>query len=123
MRLRNNYSDVSDATGEPTMTRRRGEGRGWGPFSGGQLTAIILGVLVAIAFPVGAWAVSGTTVFVTDAVSGTHAKVNSLGQLSVAAIGSVTATATADHDLLHVGRAPREQHRGARDEDRDRSRH
>src|ERR1700680_4478987 len=99
MRLRNNSSDVSDATGEPSTARRRREGRGWGPFSGGQLTAIILGVLAAIAFPVCAWAVSGTTVFVTDAVSGTHAKVNSLGQLSVAATGSVTATPTPPSQL------------------------
>jgi hypothetical protein len=38
--------------------------------------------------------ISGSNVFVTNATTGTHAVVNSLGQLSVAATGSVTATPT-----------------------------
>lgn len=57
--------------------------RGLGPFSGGQLTAIIMTVAVLLLLPVGAWAVSTTNVAITDAVSGTHAHV-SAGSLSVA---------------------------------------
>jgi hypothetical protein len=59
--------------------------RGWGPFSGGQLTAIILGIVIAIAFPVGAFAVvSGSNTFVTDATSGVTAKVDEAGQVLAA---------------------------------------
>jgi hypothetical protein len=58
-------------------------GRGWGPFSGGQLTMIIVTFAVLLLFPIGAWAVSGSNVFVTDATSGSHASVNS-GALTVA---------------------------------------
>jgi hypothetical protein len=82
MRLRKNQSDSSEAT-EEDRTRRRREGRGWGPFSGGQLAAIIIAVVVMVMLPVGAWAVSGTSVFVTDAVNGTHATVIPTGQLNV----------------------------------------
>ena len=64
-----------------------GSGRSWGPFSGGQLTMMVCVIVVAIAFPVGAWAVSGTSVFVTDNVSGKTATVNASGQLSVNAGG------------------------------------
>ena len=42
----------------------------WGPFTGRQLTTIICVVFVTVMFPVGAWAVAGSNVFVTDAVSG-----------------------------------------------------
>jgi hypothetical protein len=86
------HTGASDKTGEARAPHR--EGRGWGPFSGGQLTAIVLGIVLAVAFPVGAWAISGTTVFVTDNVSGKTAAVNASRQLSVAATGSVTATPT-----------------------------
>ncbi len=55
--------------------------RTWGPFSGRQLTTIICIALVTILFPVGAWAVSGTNSFITDATSGVHTKVTSTGQL------------------------------------------
>ncbi len=86
--------------------------RGLGPFTGGQLTVIIVAVVVAVLVPVGAWAVTGSNSFVTDftsgvhakvdakqnvatavhdATSGTAAKVNALGQLSTIATGSVTA--------------------------------
>jgi hypothetical protein len=58
-------------------------GRGWGPFSGGQLTMIIVTFAVLLLFPIGAWAISGSNVFVTDATSGSHASVNG-GALTVA---------------------------------------
>ena len=114
MRRRQNQSDASEANGEPDKRRRR-EGRGWGPFSGGQLTAIILGITIAVAFPVGAWALTFSNVAITDpggvnqanvdaqhnldtatrdAVSGVAAKVNSLGQQLATVTGSVTATPT-----------------------------
>jgi hypothetical protein len=64
-------------------------GRGWGPFSGGQLTTMVCVIVAAVAFPVGAWAVSGSNVFVTDATSGAHAAVSSSGAVSVT--GTVTA--------------------------------
>ncbi len=97
MGLRKNQTDVIDGTvGEAGAdARRRREGRGWGPFSGGQLSAIIITLAIVIGFPVAAFAVTGSNVFVTDAASGTHAKVNASGQLSVAATGSVTATQAA----------------------------
>ena len=59
--------------------------RGWGPFSGGRLTAIILGIVIAIAFPVGAFAVVATSnAFITGAKSGAHARVGAKGQRAVA---------------------------------------
>jgi hypothetical protein len=79
---------LGDDSSKPRM------GRGLGPFSGGQLTTIIIAIVLAVALPVGAWAVSGTTVFVTDSVSGKTASVNARRQLNVAASGSVTATPT-----------------------------
>jgi hypothetical protein len=95
MQLRKKQTPAADISTElGADKRRRRADRGWGPFSGGQLTVIILGITIAIAFPVGAWAVSGTTVFPTDSVSGKTASVNALRQLSVAATGSVTATQT-----------------------------
>ena len=64
--------------------------RGWGPITGGQLTAILITLAVVIGFPVTAFAVTGSSVFVTDSHSGVHAAVNAAGGLSVA--GTVTAT-------------------------------
>ena len=76
---------VSDTAGGAVAgKRRRREGRGWGPFSGGQLTVIIVAIAVMILLPVGAFAVvSGSNVFVTDAVSGKTQSVNGLGQALV----------------------------------------
>lgn len=68
--------------------------RGWGPFSGGQLTIIIVTLAVLMLFPVGAWALSFTNVAIIDPGGVNRAKVNASGQLSVAATGSVTATPT-----------------------------
>src|SRR5262245_47028180 len=74
----------ADAPNAPDGGGRPRKGRGWGPFSGGQLTAIILGGLLAIAFPVGAYAaVSGSNVFVADATSGARAGVTSAGKVKV----------------------------------------
>ncbi|HEY1740185.1 MAG TPA: hypothetical protein VGI86_15835 [Acidimicrobiia bacterium] len=72
------------------------QGRGLGPFSSGHLTVIVVVFVVAVAFPFGAFAVTGNSVFVTDSTSGVHAKVNASGQLSVTGpvTGSVTATPT-----------------------------
>jgi hypothetical protein len=53
-----------------------------GPFTGRQLTTIICVLAVLVLFPIGAWAISGSQVFVTDPHTGAHAAVNN-GQLSV----------------------------------------
>ena len=77
-------------------TRGDGNGRkGWGPFSGGQLTAIIITFAVLLLFPVGAWALTFSNVAITDPGGTYQAKVNSLGQLSTSATvsGSVTPAA------------------------------
>jgi hypothetical protein len=75
---------------------RAREGRGVGVFSSGHLTIIIVAVVVMIGLPVGAFAaVSGSNSFITDAVSGTHAKVTTAGALQTSATGAVTATAAA----------------------------
>ncbi len=58
-------------------------GRGWGPFTGRQLTTMVCVIVAAVAFPVAASAVSGSSVFVTDSTSGAHAKVSSTGALNV----------------------------------------
>ena len=63
------------------------QSRGLGPFSGGQLTVIIVTFALLLLFPIGAWAVSGSNVFVTDAASGQHASVNTTGALNVAQAG------------------------------------
>jgi len=60
-----------------------------GPFTGSQLTVIILGVTLAIAFPIGAWAVTGSNVFVTDATSGKTAKVDATGHVLSKVSGTV----------------------------------
>jgi hypothetical protein len=66
-------------------------GRGWGPFSGRQLTTIIVTVVVMAMLPVGAYAVaSGTNSFITDPSSNAHARVNGSGQLNVSAAGAKT---------------------------------
>jgi hypothetical protein len=73
---RQNTSNDARLEGDQPVAKRRRESRGWGPFSGGQLTAIIITVVVMVMLPVGAC--------VTDAVSGAHASVLGTGQLSAA---------------------------------------
>ena len=58
-------------------------GRGWGPFTGRQLATIIVALIVMLLLPVGAWAASGSNVFVTDSGSGNRATVNGAGALTV----------------------------------------
>jgi|SRR5579871_505430 len=56
--------------------------RGLGPFTGGQLTIIVVSVIIALGLPVGAFAaVSGSNVFITDHSSNVHAGVSSTGSL------------------------------------------
>jgi hypothetical protein len=71
--------------------------RGWGPFSGGQLTTMFCVIVAAIAFPVAASGVAGSEVFVTDAASGARAAVSSKGAVSVA--GAVTANDASPKNL------------------------
>jgi hypothetical protein len=54
-----------------------------GPFTGKQLTVIICTLMVLLLFPVGAWAVSGSNVFVTDASSGARGRVDAKGGQNV----------------------------------------
>ena len=61
--------------------------RGLGPFTGGELAVVVVTFALLLLFPIGAWAVSGSNTFVTDAVSGQHASVNSAGALNVAEAG------------------------------------
>ena len=107
MRLRKNQTDPINANGDATPdTRRRRTGRGWGPFSGGQLTAIILGITLAIAYPVGAWAVSGSNVFVTDSISGKTARVDRLGNQKVAISDKVSGREALVNSEGKLGVAP-----------------
>ena len=58
-----------------------------GPFTGRQLTTIIVTLIVVVLFPLGAWAVTGSNVFVTDATSGTvSAQTVVVGTLGIAGL-------------------------------------
>jgi hypothetical protein len=91
MRLRKNQINEGQPSGDAGKRQGR-EGRGLGPFSGAQLTIIVVTFAVLLLFPVAAWATTGTTVFLTDHTTGKTATVNSVGALTVA--GSVTAAPT-----------------------------
>jgi hypothetical protein len=67
----------SDVFTEGEAPKRRREGRGLGPFSGGQLTVIIVTLAVLLLFPVGAWALSFSNVAITDPGGVNQAKVDS----------------------------------------------
>jgi hypothetical protein len=56
-------------------------GRGLGPFTGRQLTVIVCVAVVMVMFPIGAFAVTGTSIFVTDHTTGKQARVTGAGQL------------------------------------------
>ena len=76
-------------------------GRGWGPFSGGQLTTIIVAIAVVAGFPFAAGAVTpGTSVFVTDPTSAVQAKVSTAGALNVS--GSVSANNASPMNLYQL---------------------
>jgi hypothetical protein len=78
MRLRRNQSDTGEVSGEAGVDkRRRREGRGLGPFSGGQLTLIIVTFAVLLLFPIGAWALTFSNVAITDPGGVNQAKVDS----------------------------------------------
>jgi hypothetical protein len=53
----------SDASLEGKAAKRRREGRGLGPFSSGHLTIVIVTVVIVVAFPFAAFAVTGNNVF------------------------------------------------------------
>ena len=72
----------SDASTEGKAPKRR-DGRGLGPLSSGHLTIIVVTLVVVVAFPL-----TGNNVFVTDATSGTHAKVDSGGNVQTKVNGS-----------------------------------
>jgi len=55
----------------------------WGPFTGRQLTTIICVAIVTVLFPVTAWGIAGSSVFVTDPHTKAHASINKAGQLAV----------------------------------------
>jgi hypothetical protein len=63
----------------------------WGPFTGRQLTTLLCVLIVMVLFPVGAWAVSGSNVFVTDATTGARASVDASHNLQTKVNGLVTA--------------------------------
>jgi hypothetical protein len=86
------FHSTGAAVGAEQATAPRGQ-RGLGPFSGGQLTAIVITTLLVVGFPVGAFAVSGQNAFVTDTKTGAHAKVSSTGSLQTSIAGTVSATA------------------------------
>ncbi len=80
----------------------RSDRRGWGPFSGAQLTIIIVAIAVMVLLPVGAFAVvSGTNSFVTDPGTGKQAKVTANGEvLTSARTTAVLSQGTMDIDPL-----------------------
>jgi hypothetical protein len=78
-------NDGSADASSDISTRRRRQGRGLGPFTSGHLTIIVVALVIAVAFPFAAFAVTGSNVFVTDATSGARAKVDSLGELQTKA--------------------------------------
>jgi hypothetical protein len=79
--------------------------RGLGPFTGAQLTVIIVVFAVLLLAPIGAWAVSTSSVSVTDAGSGQHATVSASGQLKLTragAKGAFTGAAMISDENSHV---------------------
>jgi hypothetical protein len=74
--------------------------RGVGPFTGWQLTTIVLAALLALAIPAGAFAAAtGSNAFVTDHSTGAHASVNATTGLSTSdtpAIGGIDLTVSGD---------------------------
>jgi hypothetical protein len=74
----------SDAPTDGRSSTRRRDGRGLGPFSGGQLTMIIVTIALVVGFPVAASAVTGSNSFITDFTSGTHAKVDAKQNVATA---------------------------------------
>jgi len=83
---RKSVSANSETGGGGEAGKVRSDRRGWGPFSGAQLTIIIVAIAVMVLLPVGAFAVvSGSNAFITDATSGKQAKVTSNGEVLTSA--------------------------------------
>jgi hypothetical protein len=76
-------------------TRR--ERQGLGPFTSTQLTIIIVTLIVVLGFPFAAFAVTGSNSFITDATTGTNAKVGTQQDLN-ASVHDPTSGAGANVD-------------------------
>jgi hypothetical protein len=76
------FKRSNEGSSDGTRAPRRREERGLGPFTSGHLTLIVITLLILVAFPFAAFAVTGNNVFVTDATSGNHATVAN-GRLKV----------------------------------------
>jgi len=70
-------------TADRTSGAAAPRGKTWGPFTGRQLTTIICVAIVTVLFPVTAWGIAGSSVFVTDPHTKNHASINKAGQLAV----------------------------------------
>ena len=75
----------------------------WGPFTGRQLTTIICVLLVTVLFPVGAWAVASTNVFIGDPHSSNHAAVGSDGSLQTHINGGAPGNLAATSQFAETG--------------------
>jgi len=69
--------------------RDRSPKRGWGPFTGAQLTVLIVAALLAVAFPTGLWAATATSTAITDSTGTNFAKVSASGSLQTSIAGTV----------------------------------
>ena len=109
MRLRKNQSDAEQSSGiADTRKNRRRERRGWGPFSGGQLTIIIVTLAIVIGFPVAAFSVTGSATNIVDPVTAANkAKVDAKGNLNGAihdATSGIAAKVDAKNNLYTATR-------------------
>src|SRR2546421_5985085 len=95
--------DSADAPNDGDTPKRRREGRGFGPFTSGHLTIIVVTLVIVVAFPFAAFAVTGSNVFITDATSGAHAKVDSGGHVLV---GDGSGALTVDGTVNQRGTLP-----------------
>src|SRR6478609_2927075 len=81
--------------------RVRTVGRMRNPFSGRQLTTIIVAIVLVVGLPVGAHAVAGSSVFVADSTSGNKAKVDGNGSLQTKVSGGVIANRAPLNQLVY----------------------
>jgi hypothetical protein len=83
MRLGKARLDPATVSGEPgTGKPRRRQGRGWGPFSGGQLTIIVVAIAAMFAIPTAALAAAGAFTnnsATVPAVKGTNSNAHGIG--------------------------------------------
>lgn len=79
--------------GSADGARGRREGRGLGPFSGGQITLMVVTLTALLVFPVGAWAVVNSNVAITDPGGVNRAKVDIKGNVNAALHDSASGTA------------------------------